>query len=183
MIPTDETIQFLWEKYFLPPKKRIHVRLVADVSDLLARMCMEKSSSIHIDLRLLHAAALLHDIDNGIVPLPGEVHPDACVRILRDEGYAAVADLVKTHSLYAILDAGILHDSWDKKVLYFADKMVKYEVITVDKRFALWRNEPLPIDAIKKMEVCYPLVKTLEGEICSLLSIEPEQIASLVRKT
>lgn len=178
MQSTDQIIYMLWEKYALPAKKRVHVSLVERVADFLARKLMEATPDIHIDLSLLHKAALLHDIDNGVQFLPHEIHPDAAVRILRWEGLPEVADIVKTHSLYSVLDAGIMPQKWEEKVLYLSDKMVKYEIITVDKRFALWRAEQLPHEAVEKMNRCYPFVKKLEDEIFSRIHVDPGQVAS-----
>lgn len=175
---TDPYILSLWEKYALSPKKRVHVSQVARVADFLARKLMETTPDIHINLSLLRISALLHDIDSGVQFLPHEIHPDAAVRILRDEGLPEVADIVKTHSLYSVLDAGIMPQKWEEKVLYLSDKMVKYEIITVDKRFALWRDEQLPPIAVEKMNTCYPIVKKLEFEIFSRIRIDPVHVSS-----
>jgi predicted hydrolase (HD superfamily) len=177
MIPTPEEAMALWNTYNLPEKKRIHVSLVAKVSLFLATRCQEKISDYQIHTTLLHAAALLHDIDKSIPKASGEQHPDTAVRILRLENMEEVAAVVKTHSLYAILDPSIAPKSWEEKILYLADKMVKQEIITVDRRFALWREEDLPSEAITKLEQCYPHVKVLEKEIFSLIDMNPKDVA------
>lgn len=177
MQTTDSFIFTLWEKYALPSKKRVHVTLVARVADFLAHRLMDTSPDIHIDLSVLRTASLLHDIDSGVQFLPHESHPDAAVRILRVEGLLQEANIVKTHSLYAVLDAGIMPKKWEEKVLYLSDKMVKYEIITVEKRFALWRKEQLPRGAIEKMNLCYPIVKKLEDEIFSRIHTDPRRVA------
>lgn len=175
---TDSYILSLWEKYALPAKKRVHVTLVAQVANFLALKLMEASPDIHINLSILRKAALLHDIDNGVQFLPNESHPDAAVRILQEEGLSEIADIVKTHSLYAVLSAGIMPQKWEEKILYVSDKMVKYEIITVDERFALWRNEQLPKETIEKINRCYPIVKELESEIYSRIHMDPHAVAS-----
>ncbi len=178
MQSTDRIVYMLWEKYALSSKKRVHVTLVAKVADFLACRLSASFSDIHIDLSMLRTAALLHDIDSNVQFLPNETHPDAAVRILRQEGLNEVANIVKTHSLYAILDAGIMPKKWEEKVLYLSDKMVKYEIITVDERFALWKNEQLPRESIEKMNLCYPMVKKLETEIFSYIQLDPRLIRS-----
>ncbi len=167
----------IWEKYSLPENKRIHVTLVAQVSGFLGKKLEEFSRDIQIDSSTLRYASLLHDIDKNVVRLPGEIHPDTAVRILQEEELPAIARIVKTHSLYAILDAGIMPTTWEEKVLYLADKMVKYSIITVDKRFDLWRKEDLPDSEMKKLDECYPLVKKLEIDIFSRIHTAPEQVA------
>lgn len=176
MIPTDEQAKILWDKYQLPKPKRIHVSLVARVAVFLAAKIQ------NVDTPLLRAAALLHDIDKAVLKLPGETHPDTGVRILKEEGMREVAALVKTHSLHAILDPRITPITWEQKLLFLSDKMVKYEIITVDKRFALWRAENLPPDAIEMLDKTYPKVKQLEKEIFTLIGIMPEEVVYLFKE-
>ncbi|MBI4066383.1 HDIG domain-containing protein, partial [Candidatus Gottesmanbacteria bacterium] len=94
MIPAEDQVMQLWDKYDLPEGKRRHVKLVANVARLLA-------TKLKINEPLLTAGALLHDIDKNVPKLPGERHPDAGVRILQEEGMGEVASLVKTHPLHA----------------------------------------------------------------------------------
>ena len=167
MIPTVDEAKKLWDTYSLPKEKRVHVTLVARVALYLAA----KLQDIAIDVKLLEAAALLHDIDKAVPALPGERHPDAAVRVLRAEGYGVVADVVATHPLHTILDGAISPKTWEQKLLYLADKMVKYDIVGVDRRFALWNNEHLPPDAQKILDTAYPKVKELEQEVFNVSGI------------
>jgi putative nucleotidyltransferase with HDIG domain len=166
MIPTEYEAKKLWEKYRLPEEKRRHVKLVAEVALYFAK-------KIKVNKKLLLAAALLHDIDKAV---SSENHPDAAVRILRQEGYGGVADLVKTHPLHAILDPAIAPKTWEEKLLYLADKMVKYDIVGVDKRFALWRDEHLTAQEQKILDASYPKVKELEQEVFKLARISLNDI-------
>ncbi|MDP1722290.1 MAG: HDIG domain-containing protein [Candidatus Gottesmanbacteria bacterium] len=180
MIPTEEQAKQLWEKYGLPEKKREHVALVARVAIFLATKVKSQKparrrgrSKVKIDEKLLIAGALLHDIDKNVPKLPGERHPDAGVRILREEGMGEVADIVKTHSVHAILDPMIAPKTWEEKLLFFADKMVKQEVIGVDARFKQWNEEHLPPEELALLARAYPKVKDLEAEILRFIGMEP----------
>lgn len=177
MIPTEEQAKQLWDKYNLPEQKRIHVTFVARVAKFLAQKCQMMNDECRINEKLLLAAALLHDIDKVVPKLPGEQHPDAGVRILREEGMEEVADLIKTHPLHAILDPRLVPKTWEEKFLYLSDKMCKYEIITVDQRFKLWNDEHLPPDQQQILDRCYPKVKQLEEEILTRFGIKPEQVA------
>lgn len=185
MIPTDTQVEELWDRYNLPEQKRIHVTLVARVAVFLGnRLNIRFSEDIKIseqkiNLKLLEAAALLHDIDKAIPTLPGERHPDAGVRILREEGMDEVADVVMTHPLHAILDPKISPKTREQKLMYLADKMVKYDIVGVDKRFALWNGEHLPSDAQKILDACYPKVKKLEQEVFTLAGISLDDLVKL----
>jgi putative nucleotidyltransferase with HDIG domain len=181
MIPDNSKIQALWDTYALPPPKRIHVTWVSKVALFLAKELSVHGEQFTVNQKLLSAAALLHDIDKAVPRLPGEKHPDTGVRLLRREGMEEVANIVKTHSLHSVLDPAICPRSWEEKILYLSDKMVKYEVITVDKRFALWRAEDLPPDAQKILDTCYPKVKILEKEILDLIGLSPEDVAKQVK--
>jgi len=169
MIPTEDQCKELWQKYSLPEYKRRHVKLVAKVAKFLA-------TKLKTNEKLLIAGALLHDIDKNAPKFPGEKHPDAAVRILREEGMGEVADLVKTHSVHAILDPAIAPKTWEEKLLFFADKMVKYEIIGVDARFALWNDEHLPKDQQAILDAAYPKVKELEKEVSDLIGVDPKRI-------
>ncbi|MBI4064740.1 HD domain-containing protein [Candidatus Gottesmanbacteria bacterium] len=180
MIPTEEQAKQLWEKYQLPEGKRKHVGLVAKVAEFLATKCQSSNVKCQINMPLLKAGALLHDIDKNVPSLPGEEHPDTEVRILKEEGMAEVAALVKTHPLRAILDPLMSPKTREEKLLFLADKMVKYEIITVDERFKLWNDEHLPADAQSLLDRAYPKVKALEKEVFLLIGIEPSRVAQLV---
>lgn len=179
MIPTEDQCKALWEKYNLPEYKRKHVTLVALVARFLAERLANNDLRLTINVPLLVAGALLHDLDKAIERLPGEQHPDTAVRILKEEGMEEVADLVKTHSLHSIFDPVISPKTWEEKLLYLADKMVKQEIITVDARFALWNDEHLPPDAQKVLDAAYPKVKALEKEIFDKIGLTPEDVHTL----
>ncbi len=176
MIPSEEQCKKLWDKYALPERKRRHVELVARVAGFLAGQLKIKTLNFKINEELLTAAAFLHDIDKNVTKLPEEKHPDAAVRILREEGMGEVAVLVKTHPLHAILDPAIAPKTIEEKLLFLADKMVKQEVIGVDARFALWNDEHLPSQQQKILDAAYPKVKKLEQEMFDLIGIDQKRI-------
>lgn len=182
MIPSHVQIQKLWDTQNLPPYKRNHCLLVARLAVWFARQLKKRDSGLIVNIPLLEAASLLHDIDKMAQKEPHEHHPDAGVRILRANRYEAVADLVKTHPLHAILDQSIAPKTIEQKLLYLADKMVKHTIITVDERFSLWRQENLPADAVHVMNEAYPKVKALEKEICTIISVAPQDVAILANK-
>lgn len=184
MIPTQIESKKLWKKYNLPSQKCIHVQLVCDVALFLALKLQEKYPDMHINIPLLQAACLLHDIDKAIEKLPGERHPEGAVRVLHDHGYHEVASLVKHHSVHFIASEETAPHSIEEKLLFLSDKMVKYEVITVDKRFDLWlKEEDLPEKEKDMLKTVYPKVKQLEEEIFNSVGIVPQDMAQLVRLT
>jgi len=167
MIPSEKQVRALWDTYSLPESKRMHVALVARVATYIGK-------KFDVNLKLLHAAALLHDIDKSV----GGPHPETAVKILHDEGLDEIADVVATHSLHSILGSKS-PQTWEQKLLYLADKMVKYDIVGVDKRFALWRSEHLPQDAQKILDESYPKVKALEQEVFKTAGITLKDVVKL----
>ena len=87
-----------------------------------------------------------------------------------------VADVVRTHALHSILDPATAPKTWEQKLLYLSDKMVKYDIVGVDQRFAFWREEHLPADARAILDASYPKVKQLEQEVFKLARISLDDI-------
>jgi len=181
MIPQEQQAEELWKKYLVPTDKQRHLFLVGAVAKFLAERLIQHTSAIAINTPLLVAAALLHDIDKNVKKLPDEQHPDASVRVLREEGMEEVAHLVKNHPLHCILRPETAPKSWEEKILFLSDKMVKYEIITVDKRFDLWRHEPLSEEGRHTLELAYPKVKELEKEIFSKAGVTPQNLTEFAR--
>lgn len=163
MIPTRKQCLALFDRYGLPSQKRIHVEAVARLALFLAKKLQDKG--LNIDLSLVEAAALLHDVDKNAPKRAGERHPDTAVRLLNELGLTEVAAVVRKHSLHAILDPELMPQTWEEKLVYLSDKMTKYEVIGVDHRFRLWYAERLPPEAVAQLNTSFPKVKALETEI------------------
>jgi uncharacterized protein len=182
MIPTREQAQALWDKYNLPERKRIHSSLVCDVALFIAHELKMKNEELRIDMKLLAAGTLLHDLDKAVEKLPGEYHPVCAVRIVKEEGYDEVAELIRFHSVNYIEDPDTSPKTIEEKILFLADKMVKQEIITVDKRFALWLEESdLPEEQKAMLRRVYPLVKKLESEIFIPIGIDPASVVQYVQ--
>jgi len=182
MIPTEDQILRMWDTYDLPQQKRIHVRLVARVAMKLAERIIRNDTSVDINKPLLYASAMLHDIDKNVPKLSGEQHPDAGVRVLREVHMPEVASVIKTHALHMILNPDNAPKSIEEKILFIADKMVKYEIISIDKRFALWRSEENSPEMKRILDESYPKVKALEEEILTLCGLQKDDVATIVKQ-
>lgn len=180
-IPSTTRIRYFWKLYDLPKNKRKHSALVAKVANFLANRCALGKSGCSVNIKLLVAASLLHDIDKNAKLLFGEKHPDAAVRILKAEGMDEIAGLVAKHPLHTILDEELRPKTLEEKILFLADKMVKYDIITVDERFRLWRDESWSDAERRILRAAYPKVKALEKELLYLAGIGSSgQVAKLV---
>ncbi len=184
MIPSYEEAKKLWIIYHLPDNKQKHCELVAKLALFFASKLKEKKQ-IAIQTDILRAAALLHDIDKNIPHKEGERHPDTGVRILTEIGMDEVAHVVKTHPLHAILESSIAPKTWEEKLLFLADKMTKYETISVDARFSLWRwrAEQLPKEEVFILEKAYPKVKELEQFVCATVGLTPTEVIQFAKQS
>jgi molybdenum cofactor cytidylyltransferase len=79
-----------------------------------------------LDLDLIFAAALLHDIAKGT-----SGHALMGGRILREMGYPRVADIVAEHVDIAVGEGDTINES---QVVYLSDKMVQDDRFVVDFR-------------------------------------------------
>jgi predicted hydrolase (HD superfamily) len=177
MIPTPDEAKALWKKYAMPEEKAKHLTLVAKTAVFFARGFEKKG--VVVNIQLLEAAALLHDIDKGVEKKKGERHPDAAVRVIRSEHMEELVPLIASHPLHMILNKEKGPKTLEEKLLFLADKMVKYEILTVDKRFDLWRAEDLPKQGRVELERAYPKVKELEEKILGILGLEPQDVAKI----
>lgn len=171
MIPTREQCLKLFDRFNLPSQKRIHVEEVTKLAMYMASKLKIKNEKCKINTNLIEAAALLHDIDKNIKRREGERHPDTAVRILNELGFTEVAEVVRHHSLHAILNPELTPKTWEEKIVYLADKMTKYEIIGVEHRFKLWYGERLPSPAVVELNNALPKVKELEKEIFTACGI------------
>lgn len=163
MIPTRDQCLLLFDRYQLPSTKKIHVEEVCRLALYFVDKLQQQK--ISVDRSLVEAAALLHDIDKAIPKKAGERHPDTAVRTLLELGFTQVAEVVKKHSVHLILDSNLMPKTWEEKIVFLADKMVKHEIIGVEHRFALWFKEQLPEQAVAELNASKPKVKALEQEV------------------
>jgi len=116
VIPARETCMELLRSYETPPHVVRHCIAVCDVAVRIAKALTEKGEAL--DLTLLEAASLLHDIARV-----EENHGIKGAQVAEKHGYHQVAKLIKCHMFYAT-------DPYKEKVteqdlLCLADRMVK----------------------------------------------------------
>ena len=114
-------------EYFRVPEETIsHMEKVAAIALALGRRA--QAAGAEIDLRLLYAAAMLHDIAKG-----QENHAEAGARLLSQLEMREAADLVRTHM---DLPEEYLQKVNEHMLLYLADKMCRGTVeVTPEERF------------------------------------------------
>ena len=162
MISREECLELL-NKYNVEKMKIKHILLVEKVAVFLAKKLIEKGEEV--DIERLSRAALLHDL------IRGKHHAQEGYEICLKKGIdEKICLLIKKHGLETILDS---LDTWEEKILFYADKICKYEVIGIDERFRPWIEKAGQIDLVEKKK---QKTEELEKEILDKAGIKFEDI-------
>jgi putative nucleotidyltransferase with HDIG domain len=142
-----------------------HARKVAEVAHRIASALLR--SGLSLDLELVQAGALLHDIAKG-----ESDHAGVGASILRDMEFPRVADIVAAHT-----DLDFSGSSLDEKALvYLADKVVRgVDLVTINDRFqpALdrFRNNPPALRSVeRRLETARQVACAVESRLGTSLS-------------
>ena len=114
--PSEEECLKMLEEYGTPPHVVRHCRAVARAAVRMGKAL--NAHGFHLDIGLLDAAGLLHDIARV-----EEAHWEKGAKIVREKGYPRVADLILPHMTY-----GPNHgqeEITELDVLCLADRMVQ----------------------------------------------------------
>jgi hypothetical protein len=111
----------------------------------------------------------------------GRHHADAAAQILRERGQDFLADCVVCHQ-YSSIDSSKPPDTWEAKLLYYADKRVAHdEVVSLRERLDEGRQRHYPGLSMTSKELeREQAVFDLEREIFSNLSFTPDSLSQLV---
>lgn len=173
MIPTREEALEILENSNLSEGIIRHSMAVNKVANYLAGKLAEKGEKI--DLQLVDAASILHDIDKLIVT-SGESHGKEGERILCEKGMPEVGKIVGKHGLGNILKEGEL-SRWEDKIVWYADKRVNHDkIVSLDGRFAYLRKTygHISEELSEIIENSYPKAKELENEIFNRLDVNKD---------
>ncbi len=126
-IPTDEEcIEILNSICKVDPERQRHCIKVSEIAVLLGHNL--QLSGCKLNLGLIKAAAMLHDIAKG-----KPEHDVTGGKILREMGFDKVGEIVSVHSDLA---GGDLTLPLEAKVVYLADKLVQGEnLVTIQERY------------------------------------------------
>lgn len=128
-IPSLRECQVLMNKYMLPN--------IIGHSQQVMRVALSIASNLkdntNININLINAASLLHDITKAISLKTHEPHDVTGGLLLRDMGFNSVAEIVEEHIFLKIFDPdGVLEE---KEIVYYADKRVMHtKIVTVEER-------------------------------------------------
>ena len=131
-IPTRNECLGLMDRIHMPLHIKKHSLTVAAVALYLARPLKRRGWSL--DLNLVEAAALLHDIAKARSIETGEQHHELGAQMITDLGYPALAPIIFEHiSLDTARISGPITESL---IVNYADKRVKHDcIVTIQDRF------------------------------------------------
>ena len=157
-----------------------HSAAVADVAAFLAKAIEERGHAINV--ALVEAAALLHDVDKALPPTyenKGMGHADAGAQWLSEQGYGELSGTVAAHPVMR-LGEDEHYGSWsrgatvEERVVAYADKRATQDLVSLDDRFRRWLERHGETEV---MATIRERADKLEAEVCVAAGIEPAAVA------
>lgn len=147
MIPTRQICEQIWQDMLLPEGLKAHQSAVADMAVKIGTALNQRGYSLN--LPLIEAAALLHDIEKG-----KPHHAAAGSKTLIRLGYAEIAPIVGTHMR---LPEETLPELSEQTVVFLADKLTQStKHVSVEERSAtkleLFRGNPQALETVRKQQ-------------------------------
>ena len=169
-VPSKGECMKLLKKYNVPENIIQHSLFVGRIAVYLAKKL--KQSGKNVDINLVEAGALLHDIAKykSILENNEYAHADMAEEILKKEGYPNVGRIAKMHQLDRVKEL----KNWEEKVVYYADKRVLHrKLVSLKERYEdLKRRYNVPKERRYPLE---PLLE-LEKEIFDAINESPDKL-------
>lgn len=159
-----------------------HVQGVASVAYQLAVWL--RAAGQPVDALLAHRGGLLHDLAKiksmQRAPENRLSHGEWGARLLEDRGQPVLAEIARRHQLFSLLTPQTCPQTWEQKLVYFADKLVEGgRVASINERIAALRQR-YPHDD-QNITRTTPALLALRDEICSAAGLPPDELISRLR--
>lgn len=174
-IPSRSQCLALMAQIQMPEHIQKHSLTVARVAVWLGRLLNQ--NSVRLNLRLLEAGALLHDVAKAESLATRERHEDLGARMLESWGYPMLSPIVRDH---VILEASALAGPiTESLVVNYADKRVKHdEIVSLEDRFSdLIGRYAKTGEHRSWLQAKFELYVMLEARIFEHLTVTPEDLA------
>jgi len=171
MIPTREECLRLMGRYGMLDNIVDHSLKVAQMALFLSKELNKKNQQI--DLRLVEAASLLHDIAKTICFETKEDHAQAGGQLLKEMGYEKVGEVVAKHvQLSEGKDPSIVSE---EEIVNYADKRVQHDrIVSLEERFRdLKERYGRDHKALEKFRQLEKVAFAIENKIFSILGSDP----------
>ena len=176
-VPDRATADRLFHEAGLPDGIVVHSEGVARVA--VAGAQMVAAAGIPVDVALVEAAALLHDIDKLDVREDGGEHGIVGARRLEALGYPELAMPVASHPITALLDQDRFPIGWPSVLVAIADRHVAQEFLTVDERLDdMKRRHPKYAESI---DAARHWAHVLEAQLAEAVELSVDELVGALR--
>jgi uncharacterized protein len=178
-IPTLNKCLSLMDDTGMPEHIKKHSFVVAEIALYLGHLCNQEEA--FLNLSLLQAGALLHDIAKARTLLTGEKHAEVGACMVEQWGYSPVASIIRDH---VNLDFARLNGPLSESLIVnYADKRVKHDrIVSLQDRFDDLINRYAATPEHRSwLEKKLTLYESLEERIFGSLRIGPEYLERVVR--
>jgi putative nucleotidyltransferase with HDIG domain len=177
MIPTRDECLRLMSQYGMLDNIIHHSIEVARIALFLSTELNKRGQ--RIDLGLVEAASLLHDVTKTVCFKTKENHAQTGSQVLKEMGYERVGEVVAEHVVLSKKKDPLLVS--EEEVVNYADKRVQHDrIVSLEERFSYL------MDRYGKSEKDFgqleQLKKTtfeIETKIFSILEIDPSELQRL----
>jgi hypothetical protein len=137
-----------------------------------------------VEAAAVEAAALLHDVDKMLPadhPLKPMGHAHAGAEWVRSRGYGELAYAIEAHPVMEIGNAPS-YQAWSTraglfgKIITYADKRARQDVLSLDERFAKWQSD---YPNSPKLDLALERARRLEAEMCELAGLRADDVQRL----
>jgi len=179
-IPSHQQVQDIFTQYPQSEGLIRHTRKVAAVAYLMAQALVDQG--IHISPILTLRAGLLHDLDKRVWRESGLQHGEKGAKILEQRNFHEVAEIIRRHQVFTVMDPDRIPSTWEQKVVYLADKYVeKDRLVGMPARFDHFR-ERYP-DSRGLMDQAEPFATKLEEEILQKLKMNQKDLFNWLQRS
>jgi putative nucleotidyltransferase with HDIG domain len=176
-VPDRSSARRLLETAGLPDGIVVHSEGVARVATAAARVVAD--AGIPVDISLVEAAALLHDIDKVEIRRSGGEHGIVGARRLEAAGHPELAIPVASHPIMCLLDDDRFPIGWPSVLLAVADRHVAQEFVTVDERLDdMKARHP---EHATQIEAARRPAHALEAQVAEAVGLEVDALVERLR--
>tara|TARA_Y100000310_G_scaffold341089_1_gene439092 strand:- start:26814 stop:27296 length:483 start_codon:yes stop_codon:yes gene_type:complete len=155
-IPTKEECLSILERNKTPSNVISHCEAVCKVAEEIADRLISKG--INVDKKLVTAAALLHDVERV-----KDDHIEEGAKLLKSLGYDEIAEVIRKHSLHKVEDPAKQPQTYEEKIVFYADKRcVGNKIVSLKERFDDLK-ERYKVDLEKEFEFSKKVEEELNG--------------------
>ncbi|MBW2977356.1 HDIG domain-containing protein [Candidatus Woesearchaeota archaeon] len=177
MIPDPKQCMKILEEHDVVAHIIEHSQIVSKVAVFLAKELKKTGEKINIPL--LEAAALLHDLDKLKTNQEPENHGKLAFELLRGD-HPEVAELIPKHCFPYLLDNQL--KTWEEKLLNYADMRVLHnELVTREERHEDAKRR-YPDETGGRRDEAEKEASKIEKEIFTKINLKPHKLAQTIEE-